>query len=75
MYLSKVQCTLEILSEFLLLFVSVSMQQFMALYPTETQESIQGLTIALLAALVLINLNVLLYSCLFNFKTSRRLKK
>ena len=51
------------------------MQQFMALYPAKTQESIQVLTIALLVILILINLNVLLHSCFVNCKTSRRLKK
>ena len=75
MYLSKVQLALEIVTEFLLLFVSVLMQQFMVLYSEKTLESIQMMTFILMGVLVLLNLNILLHACLVNCKISRRLKK
>ena len=75
MYITKGHRIVEFTTEFLLLFISVSMQQFIILNPPETEEKIEQLTLTLLVIFVSINLLYVFYFFFANCREKRRLKR
>ena len=76
MFDSRSQKYIEVVSEILLLGISVLLQQYLPYYSEDSMaENIEILAFSSLSILILLNLIFMIYSIVKNFLNKRRLKK